>query len=334
MKPDLSVVVPIRNEERYIGSTLRQLMEQRVGGYNIEFIVVDGMSTDQTTTIVREIESQFPDKIVTLLKNKKLLSSAARNIGVRRFKGKYLLVVDGHVHLPRSDLLVRYIELASTSSEKVIGRPQRLTPPGISTFQRFVAQVRSSKVGHSGESYIYSQEAALVSPLSVAVMYDREIFQDVGLFDEEFDAAEDLEFNYRLEKAGYQCLIHPDLEVLYYPRENLLALFKQMRRYGMGRARFVRKHPERLRVEVFVPMLFAIAMLTIAFASFLSRTALYVGFVAAFVYSLVVVSTNVCLIRKHSFRGLMAVPIALAIHIGLGTGLVEGFLKRTKKKRS
>ena len=59
-------------------------------------------------------------------------------------------------------------------------------------------------------------------------MYVRSVFDKVGYFDEEFDACEDVDFNYRVHKAGLKALISPKLKVCYYPRSSLGGLFKQL----------------------------------------------------------------------------------------------------------
>ena len=238
--PYLSVVMPVRNEELFIEQTLTQLAAQDYPQDRFEIRVVDGMSTDNTKARVKEFQRNHPDINIELHENPRRLSSAARNIGVRNAKGDYILIVDGHVHIPSNRLLRDSAELIWKYEPRVLGRPQHLDPPGIDLFQQSVALVRSTPIGHSPESEIYSRETKFVSPISVAVMYHRSVFEQIGEFDESFDAAEDYEFNYRLEASDERCLISPKLEILYYPRGNLKSLFMQMQRYGLGRARFLK----------------------------------------------------------------------------------------------
>src|SRR5688500_4407345 len=77
--PFISVVLPVRNEERFIAHTLSQLLAQDYDPLCFELLVVDGCSSDRTREIVAELCRRHPQ--VQLLHNPKKLSSAARNIG-------------------------------------------------------------------------------------------------------------------------------------------------------------------------------------------------------------------------------------------------------------
>ena len=323
----LSVVVPIRNESQFIEQTLQQLVAQDFDSNRVEIIVVDGCSTDNTVELVERFAAANPDRYIRVMSNPRRLSSAARNIGLNAAKGHRVIVIDGHVYLPSTSILRRCEELAIEYDARVLGRPQRLRPPGNSRFQSLVAYVRESKVGHSGESHIYSSDIGWVSPISVAVMYDRQLALEVGGFDEEFDAAEDLEFNYRLEKRGERCLISPEMEVLYYPRDSLIALFRQMRRYGLGRARFIRKHPERFTPETVIPAMFTIGIILLVLGAVLYRPALLLLLSTAGLYALLVLVANRPALRELGGYGLVAVPVAFTVHTGLGFGFLRGWLK-------
>ena len=58
-------------------------------------------------------------------------------------------------------------------------------------------------------------------PQSVAIAYRREVFERVGLFDESFDACEDVEFNHRIARAGLTCYFTPRVQVRYFPRDSV-----------------------------------------------------------------------------------------------------------------
>ena len=56
--PKISVVVPIRNEEDYIGATLRFILDQDYPREKLEVLVIDGCSSDRTVAIVTEIAAK------------------------------------------------------------------------------------------------------------------------------------------------------------------------------------------------------------------------------------------------------------------------------------
>ena len=113
------MIVPVRNEERFIERTLMELLGQDRAGLELEILVVDGESTDRTEEIVKNVSQQHPE--VRLLENPKRLSSAARNEGIRQSTGQYILIVDGHCELPSRHVLrnvVRAFEQFNTRDSR------------------------------------------------------------------------------------------------------------------------------------------------------------------------------------------------------------------------
>src|SRR5207302_8409198 len=134
-----------------------------------------------------------------------------------------------------------------------VGRPQPLDVSRATPLQRAVATARASRLGHHPDSHIYSDREGFVPPQSVAVAYRREVFERVGLFDEAFDACEDVELNHRVARAGLRCFFTPRIQVRYQPRGTLAGLFRQMVRYGRGRVRLLRKHPDTFSLKSLAP---------------------------------------------------------------------------------
>ena len=327
-------MVPIRNEADFIYQTLSQCAAQTLTHEDYEIIVVDGESTDQTIQEVQRFARDFPTVQLSILNNPKRRSSAARNLAVQQAKGDYLLLIDGHVYLPSQSLFKDMLRAAETTQAKVLGRPQPQTPPNITEFQQRVAICRGSSLAHSGESYIYSDYEGWVSPLSVAIMYHHSVFDEVGLFDDRFDASEDVEFNYRLEQAGYQCYISPAFTVYYYPRKSLTQLFKQLSRYGEGRARFLNKHPERFSIETVIPaVFFVLVILGLLFSLFIPflRGLFILGL---FTYAIIVVCELYFKQEIDDWQTLLwGVPIIFTIHCGLGYGYLKERLRLWRQQR-
>jgi len=323
--PSITVMLPVRNEERFIAQTLQQIYDQDFPRELLDVVVADGMSTDRTAEIVRAFAENHPDLRIQLLANHKRLSSAGRNLALRHGRGEYFLLIDGHVHIPCRDLLSTAAQLVSEHDAQVLGRPQPLTPPDIGDFQRMVALARQSPLAHSQESYIYSQFEGWTSPLSIGVMYHRDLVRQVGEFDETFDAAEDLEFNYRIERAGLRCYTSPRLAVHYYPRDSFSGLFRQTRRYGYGRAGFVFKHPERFRLETIVPAGFVVLLVALPLAG-LSHGGFLAGWLGLILlYASILALEGLRLARRAGIAFNWRLPAIIAcVHLGLGVGFLEG----------
>jgi succinoglycan biosynthesis protein ExoA len=337
----LSVIVPVRNEARFIERTLEQLTSQDYDHERFEIIVVDGKSTDGTPAIVEKFAAAHGN--VRLLLNPKRLSSAARNIAVREARGDVVLLIDGHCDLRGKQCLRDLADAFQRSGADCMGRPQpqELAPSFLShqerksgsSLQRAIAAARSSRLGHHPDSYIYTSSEGFVPAKSVAVAYRRAVFEKIGGFDERFDACEDVEFNHRVDRAGLRCFFTPRIAAHYAPRETLRGLFRQLFRYGRGRVRLWRKHPETLSIKTLLPGLFVLGCI-LGFGLAWISTWLAAAYAAAlgtyllivFVGSLIAAAKRQAspdLVSNVDWAALTWLPLVfVTIHVGAGAGLL------------
>ncbi len=311
----------MRNEAAFIADTLQQLMEQRHDAARFEVIVADGHSTDDTRAIVAALQTRYAH--IRLLDNPGLWSSSGRNAAIRAARGDIVLLIDGHCEIKNPYYLQNLADAFAESSADCIGRPQPLDVTGATVMQRAIAAARASRLGHHPASHIYSDRAGYVPPQSVAVAYRRDVFDTVGLFDERFDACEDVEFNHRVAKAGLTCWFAPRVRVHYHPRTSLSGLFRQMMRYGRGRMRLARKHPETFSLPGFVPAAFLAGVvagpLLACWSSLLAL--LYASVLGVYGAAVLFFSLALC-VRERDVRLLPLFPlIFLAIHAGAGAGV-------------
>jgi succinoglycan biosynthesis protein ExoA len=321
--PSISVIVPVRNEARFIRRTLRELLQQDYDPKRFEVVVVDGDSTDETCAIVRSLQLEYAN--LKLLHNPKRLSSAARNIGIRNSRGDLVVVVDGHCEL-NNPCYLRQLEKAFTSTgADCLGRPQPLEVAGANRVQQAIAVARASWLGHHPASFIYSSTEQFAPPQSIGVAYRRSVFERIGYFDESFDACEDVEFNHRLDRAGMSCYFTPKIQVYYHPRGTLRGLFRQMMRYGSGRGRLLAKHPSTFSLGSMVPAAFVLAIAVGSLLSWVNPTAA-IAFVSVMaLYAVLLLGTSlVYALRKSAPVLFLLMPLVyLFVHVGAGVGILK-----------
>jgi succinoglycan biosynthesis protein ExoA len=247
---------------------------------------------------------------------------------VRHARGDTVVIVDGHCELDGRDFLKNLAEAFERTGADCLGRPQPQDVSRSSNLQRGISAVRASRLGHHPASFIYSNEERFVPAHSVAVAYRRWVFDRVGLFDESFDACEDVELNHRIDCAGMRCYFTPRVRVRYYPRATLPGLFRQMARYGRGRVRLGRKHPETLSFASIVPMAFVVGLAGGPLASLLWWPLGAVFLAAIALYVVIVALASVAIvIQARDARLLPWLPLAFAtVHLGVGYGALEEFL--------
>ena len=272
-----------------------------------------------------------------------------------------LLLVDGHCDLPGKRYLKDLADAFQRSGADCLGRPQPqeawsteqgaentasgspLSAPR-SSLERAVAAARSSRLGHHPDSYIYSSAEGFVPAKSVAVAYRREVFEKIGGFDERFDACEDVDFNHRVDRAGLRCFFTPRIAAHYAPRNTLRGLFRQLFRYGRGRVRLGRKHPETLSIKTLLPGLFVFGCLLGFALAWTSRwlAAAYALTLASYCIIVVIGSfiaagkrrTDFNLFTKVDWAALPWLPLVFAtIHFGAGAGLLWEFVFGLRRRQ-
>jgi succinoglycan biosynthesis protein ExoA len=321
--PFLSIIVPVRNEAAFIGATLESLLAQDYDPERFEVLVADGRSTDATREIVRAMRERHPN--LRLLDNPRCLSSGGRNVGVRAARGDIVAVVDGHCELDNPCYLRELAHAFARSGADCVGRPQPLDVSQATALQKAIAAARSSRLGHHPDSHIYSASEGFVRPQSVAIAYRRSVFQAVGMFDESFDACEDVEFNHRLDRAGIRCFFTPKVGIRYVPRSSLRGLFGQMVRYGRGRMRLARKHPDTFTLPGFAPALLLAGLLVGPGLSLLAPWLglAYAAGLAIYAATVLLVSLAIS-VRTRSLRSLPWLPLVfVTIHCGAGAGMLK-----------
>lgn len=319
--PYISVVMPVRNEEAHITEVLTALAGQDYPRNKFEIIVADGNSTDATAQVVSEFAkgAAMPVKLVA---NPKQLSSAGRNAGVRASQGEVIAFIDGHCRIPDGRLLRNMVEAFRRSRASVLCRPQPLNVLGNTVFQEALARTRATLIGHGADSTIFAMDKEQhVNPSSSGAVYTASVFQKIGMYDENFDACEDVEFNYRAWKAGCSGFSSPTIAVYYSPRKSLAALWKQLLRYGRGRYRFMRKHPEATTLAQLIPAGFLLWLVTLGLASPFSPMAAWAFGGTLLLYLSVVLGFAIHLSFRYGWHHLLISPAVYAcIHGGLGMG--------------
>jgi len=326
--PRVTVVLPVRNEGGHVERVLADVLAQDLPAEDLEVLVVDGRSDDDTRERVTAIAGC--DARVRLLDNPDRLSSAARKIGAEAARGAYVAYVDGHCRIPSRTMLSDMVALFERTGADCLARPQPLEPEGGGYRARSIAAARHSPFGHSLRSEIFAGgEEREVSPLSSGAMYRREVFETVGAFDPAFDACEDVELNYRVERAGLRSFTSPKLAVVYEPRRTWGGLFRQMARYGLGRARLHGKHPEAFSWESLVPVAFVLGVVCLLAAPWLPGPLPVVVLAPWALYALLALGFGLASAARAGWALLPGILVTFpVIHAGLGWGYLRGLATR------
>lgn len=246
----VSVVIPIRNEERYIEDCLNSLLEQDFPKDQMEVILIDGMSEDNTVNIINEFRRNYP--FIELLQNPKKIIPVSLNLAIKQAKGEFIIRMDAHSWYA-SDYISKCIEFHQKVNAENIGGPTLVK--GNNPCQRAVAAAYYSSFAlGGGKQHIKGYEG--YSDTVSFGSFKKETAENLGCFDERLIINEDDDFNFRLIKSGGKVFITPEIKSVYYPRDSYTSLFKQYFRYGFWKVAVIKKHKRPARISHIIPLLF------------------------------------------------------------------------------
>ena len=91
-KQFVSIIIPCRNEEKFISQCLDSILANDYPKENLEILVIDGVSEDGTKEIVKKYTNQYP--FIKILENPKKFTPFALNIGIKQAKGEIIMRMD------------------------------------------------------------------------------------------------------------------------------------------------------------------------------------------------------------------------------------------------
>jgi succinoglycan biosynthesis protein ExoA len=325
--PPVSIVMPVRNEERHLADCVRHVLRQDYPG-RLELVVAIGPSADRTEQIARDLAAAEPR--ITVVANPSGKIPAALNAAVRAARHAVIARMDGHALPPPGYLRVAVATLIETGAADVGGV---MAAEGETPFQRAVAWGMTSKAGVGSAGWHTGGQAGPADSVYLGV-YRREAIERAGGWDEEMLRAEDWELNYRIRARGGLVWFTPELRVTYRPRASLRALGTQYFHYGRWRRVVVREHPETASFRYLAPPV-AAGLVAVGIAAGLAGLVgiaagaptpvrwLTAGFVVPVTYLAGISAVGVGLTRGLPAGVRIRVPLVLGVmHMCWGTGFL------------
>jgi len=335
--PAVSVVMPVRNEEKHLAESVRQVLAQDYPG-GFELVLAVGPSRDRTEQIARGLAAA--DDRVTVVPNPSGRISSAMNTAIKAARHGVITRIDGHALLPDGYLRTAVRTLLQTGAADVGGV---MAADGETPFQQAVAWAMTSPAGVGAAANHTGGEAGPADTVYLGV-YRREAIEKAGGYDETMIVAEDWELNYRIRAGGGLIWFTPELQVTYRPRANLLALARQHFRYGRWRRVVARRYPETVNPRYLAaPVATALnglgCVLGVAGLAGIAAQAppvvryMSLGFVIPAVYLAGITAVAAVFAREQSAGVRARVPLVLAtMHMCWGAGFLTSPRRLIRQK--
>lgn len=316
--PLITVLMPVRNEERHIEQAVRSVLDNGYPPEKIELIVIDGQSDDRTREILAEMAKDAP---IRILDNPKRIVPTAMNIGLAKAGGELIFRLDGHA-MYRPGFLRRIVDFLAERPD-VACAGGVLETIGTTPMARAITAAQTSPFGVGDSRFRLAGYTGAVDTVAFGG-YRREVFERIGGFDEELVRNQDDELNHRLLKAGMRIWMLGEVGSVYVARSTLKQLGRQYFQYGFWKIRTMQKLGRVPTLRALVPLLFTGTLAaSLIFAPWTAWPLLVLGLAyGSFLLAGLVHGAN-----QDGLLRLRKVAAIVVLHLSYGAGGWTGILK-------
>ncbi len=319
--PDISVLVPVLNEESHIRETVSAMQAQQFDG-TVELLYADGRSEDRTREILLELAKDDPR--IRVLDNPRRGTASALNVCLREARGEFVARMDAHTYYGDRYLAagVERLRVGDVSwvSGPAVPRPRGLVSRAVVlALASFLGRGGSRKWDEAGE---FGGERELDTGVFGGV-WRRSTLMELGGWDEDWPINQDSEMAARHLVEGGRIVCMGEMVGYYVPRDSLRSLARQYFRYGYYRARTFRRHPNSMRPSQLIAPALSVSLLGAAVAPGPLRTLARAGTAS---YLLAVLGTGVMTgLRSGQFAESAVLVVVLPVmHLAWGFGALVG----------
>lgn len=260
---EISIVLPIRNEETHIRACMESILAQDYPTDRIEILAVDGMSDDRTREILAEIQQSNPQ--IRILDNPERIVTHAVNIGIQNAQGLYIARMDAHAtYAP--DYLSACMNVMKETGADNVGGPAVPIPGAETSVARAIMLAHLSPFGLGGASFRNPDASGYVKTVWPG-FFKKEIFDRIGLLNPVLTRSEDIDLNTRIIESGGKIYLSPKIKVSYCCRSTLTQLWKQRFQDGMGVIQTLPIHAAAVKPRHLIPLGFVLSLLLLSIFS-------------------------------------------------------------------
>lgn len=255
MTPTVSILLPVFNEAASIELCLASLRAQNYPVI-IEILVAEGGSDDGTSDIVSAVAARDPR--VRMIANPDRLQSHGLNRLLALARGEIIVRADAHTEYA-ADYVSRCVAVLAETGADLVGGP--MLPSGTTAMEKAVAVAMTSPVAVGGAAFRRRGAAGPVDTVYLGALATATLRRHGGYRHLPSGVAEDADLAYRIRRAGGRVWLDPAIRSAYRPRSTLGALWRQFRRYGVGKAEMLYLNGEFPSWRPLAPLLLMAGML-------------------------------------------------------------------------
>ena len=261
--PMVSIVIPMRNESKYIRSCLDSLVNQTFPPDKYEILVADGRSSDNS----RELVSVYQGRTVSvrLLDNQSQTTPAGMNLGIRAAAGEIIIIAGAHTVYP-VDFVENCVFWLDKTGADVVGGPVKTEVEGDHFGGRLASLILSSPFGVGDSRFRTSSKEGYVDTVPFGA-YRRVILDQVGPFNEKLVRNQDNDLSSRIRLAGGKIYLTSALTTTYIPLRSYAELLRQAFSKSQWHILTLRENVHALGFRHVCPAIFVISSVGLALLS-------------------------------------------------------------------
>lgn len=185
----ISAIIPTYNRASYLDEAIQSVLNQDYfnhrDSYPFELIVVDDGSTDQT----QEVVESYEDRVKYIYQEHSGVSRA-RNLGLQNSRGSFIAFLDSD-DLWKREKIRSQMSLMKVFPEAMVSYTQEI-------WIRRGMRVNPKRKHQKYSGWIFDKSLPLCLLSLSSTLFRKEIFHEVGLFDEQLPACEDYDMGIRV----------------------------------------------------------------------------------------------------------------------------------------
>jgi len=262
---------------------------------------------------------------IQLIDNPEKIVSTGFNRALNESKGDIIIRVDGHCEIA-PDYIQKCLECLEKINADCVGGATEHVASGL--VGKSIKMAQSSFFGVGGVSFRKNVEKGQYVDTLAFGAYKREVFDQLGGYDEELVRNQDDEFNFRLIQNGGEIWLDPSIKSTYTQRNSFIGLFKQYFQYGFYKIRVMQKRQGIASWRHVVPGLFVLTLLFGLSIFLFTGNIIPILSLCIPYLSFSLFSTIFELIKTPSYLiSVMILPVTFFIlHVSYGLGFLMGFI--------
>lgn len=323
--PFVSIVIPCRNEEKLIKNCLDSIIANDYPKEKMEVFIIDGMSEDKTRGIVKNYSEQY--SFINILENPKKITPCAFNIGIKNAKGEIIMFGGAHA-VYEKEYISKCVRYLKEYNADCVGGVLKTVPFEKTVIANAIAICLSSFFGAASSFRIGAKNIKEVDTV-FGGCYKKEVFQKIGLFNENLKRSQDMEFNLRLKRKGGKIILVPGIITYYYSRGNLREFLINNLENGFWAVYSFKFTKSFLSLRHYIPLLFIGALILLTALSFFSGFFSVATLILLLVYFVFIVYFSFrVVVKEKDFRYFLILPIVFLIRqLGYGLGSLWGLIR-------